>query len=210
MQYLIESFQIIISWLTEILRIIVSWPVVVFFIFIIFKTTLKNFILTRSFKVKAGGTGFEVSPLEQQKMIKEGSEYLPDKEIKQPGAVDRKVYDQLFSAYIFERACNFIYGTQIGTLEYLENSPNQTASTIALKCFHETYCCLYYRFFGFKNRPCADLINYFAFLEVCQFIKIEHGVTVTQQHMRITSTGINFLEYIRKSYGEKYRVMRGF
>ena len=184
----------------RVLEVILGWPVIILIIFLIFKDAISNF-LRRLVKAEAMGASVVAStPPKQQKEVKKVLPAKSESEIEQyikdrPSFVIEQ-YKILMNGFIFERAFNNIYGTQIKLLEHLSNKGETGENYINLMSFYNEYL----KRLGVPSYQMTDYLNY---LKESRFIKYEGKDD--ELNVKITSYGIDFLSYIKKYYSLMYK-----
>ncbi len=186
----INSLDISVTW---------TWPFFAFILLLVYRKQIAN-LLTRLIKGKVGSFSFEVTPLKQEKAIKEDkirkSNDVTIEFIRKNPEKALNGFINTYNAYLFERNFNMIYGTQINLLECLANKKDKSEKWVNLFTF-------YYNFMTKTTSPRITFVQYLGFLESCKFIKTI--IKDNEKIAKISLQGLNFLYYIRSQYPTIYK-----
>lgn len=195
-----EIAEIILCYLEVLLR----WPVIVLIVVLVFFKLFKNPIsdfFRRIVKGEAYGIRLEASsPSEQQKEAKETISARSKSEIEayirdNPDLVVTE-YIRLFNGYIFERAFNIIYGTQIDLLEHLSSKGDKGENYINLALFYNEYV-------KRTGKSIYQMADYLGFLKEFRFVQYEGEGS--ELRVKILPYGVDFLSYIKTQYPSMYK-----
>lgn len=207
----LESADLVLRYL----QVLLTWPVAVVVLGLVvlhrYHDPLSSFLRRVT---EAGGEKFRLKAADPDRQ-KEVTSYVAkeieskvvtlsasatEAEIEQyiaqnPKSVLQEFY-KVMNSYRYERAYSVIFGTQIELLEHLAAKGDVGESYINLVRFYEEF----QRRSGNKTAQMADYVK---FLEISQFLEYfgeGHGMKA-----RITPHGVNFLSYIKTTYGEFYK-----
>ena len=198
--------EIILNYLKAFLN---SWPLIILITFIVYKKQISS-LLNRVYKGKFYGASFEATSTIQRKKfdnvekfenLKKQQEAIKYCRENPKEAVNyyTSMYTNLYKAFVFEKAFNVVFGTQIRLLEDLEQQEGISVEKSQLNVFYKEYL---NRTNPLYKRSTQQ--EYFAFLYYFKFIedinKNSHNYT------QISNLGKEFLIYIRKQYPLIYPV----
>lgn len=187
-------WDIILDYLKVMLN---SWPLIILIIFLTYRKQISN-LLARIYKGRLYGVTFEATPIVQKNKINQDKIYNSpiDKAIeyfrKKPKEA-LNFYINLYKAFVFEKAFNVIFGTQIRLLEYLEKKEGNAEKKGQLNIFYTEYL---NRTNPLNKRSTQQ--QYFAFLYAYKFIGDFR--TEEQVYTKILDLGKDFLIYLRSQY----------
>ena len=179
------------------LQVIFNWPLVVIISIFLFKKQISDF-LSRLIRGKIGIFSAEATPPKQEKVIVENDKR--NKGIQLIEDNPKKAHEEflkLYEEYYFERIFNIIYGTQINLLEYLDKKLDKSEK------YNFIFVKFYLKHLGTKPKTKKPYNQYLDFLESNKFIEII-GVN-NEKILKITSSGIKLLSYIKTHYPERYK-----
>jgi len=198
------------------LSLLVSFPVVVLVIALVivrmFQAPLSDF-LRRLVRGEALGVRLEaITPAEQLKEVQKTSPISGQSQVerhisKNPdqSAVERYIsenpkevltaYQRVLNVYLFERAYNVIYGSQISLLECLQGGGDRGSKYVNLVPF-------FTNFTRESELTTTQFTDYIGFLTAYQFVTLSgEGADITA---KITPLGVDFLSYIITMYPATY------
>ena len=188
----------------EYLEVLLSWPVataaIVFVFFRIFKEPLSDF-LRRMVRGEAYGMRFEAATPSEQVKEAEQTKALPEQAptedwIRENPKQMLEEYQRAVNGYVFERAFNLSYGSQIALLEHLESKGDLGDKYINLLP--------YYNQFLQRSGSRTQFADYVGFLKNLNFVEIDGEES--DLLVRITPSGVNFLSYLRTQYPGTYQI----
>lgn len=186
------------------LVVLLSWPVVtaiialVFFHF--FKAPISDFF-RRIVRGEAYGVRLEATnPSEQVKGAEQSETLPPQAQIETWIAENPKqvlaVYQRAVNSYVFERAYNLIYGSQLALLEHLESKRDAGEKYANLLPF-------YNRFLQ-RSGLSTQFAEFIGFMRTFKFVDVVgEGSDLS---LRITPYGVDFLSYLRTQYPGTYQI----
>lgn len=188
----------------EYLAVLLSWPVataaIAFVFFKTFKGPLADFF-RRMVRGEAYGVRLEAASPAEQVQEAEQIKALPEQgQIEKWIAENPKLvleeYQRAVNGYLFERAYNLIYGTQIQLLDHLEKKGEEGEKYVNLLPYYNDF-----RQRSGWNTQFADYLN---FLRTSNFVEVVgDGSDVA---LRITPWGVDFLSYIKTQYPGTYHI----
>lgn len=185
--------EIILNYLKVILN---SWPLLILITFIVYKKQISS-MLSRVYKGRFYGVSFEATSTIQRKKFDNVEKFENLKNQQEAIKYCREnpkeavnYYTKIYKAFVFEKAFNVVFGTQIRLLEYLEQREGISVEKSQLNIFYKEYL---NRTNPLYKRSTQQ--EYFAFLYYFKFIedinKNSHNYT------QISNLGKEFLIYIR-------------
>jgi len=186
------------------LQVLLNWPFlgacIISIFMILFKKRIDDF-LGRLVRGKVGTFSFEASPKNQEKSINIVKAQEPNKKLlktkEDEAIISYTEYSRIYKLYIFERAFNVIFGTQISLLKYLNSIAGKGEKLSNLIIYYNEYL---KKRINTKSSPYSE---YIGFLEAYGFIQI----TPTKEYdsiVKITQRGVEFFNYIKSQYSALY------
>lgn len=186
------------------LEIFLSWPVVTLVLGLLalwsFRAPLADF-LRRMGRVEGYGVRIEaMDPLQQRQEAKkailpENQDALQQYITENPQQVI-ELYQRTFNSYWFERAFNLIFGSQLELMEHLEAKTEKGERYINLVRFFQEFT----RRGGPSTTQLADYLRFLKDIRFLEYLEREG-----EQYARITSSGVDFLSYLRAQYPAGYK-----
>lgn len=184
------------------LKVFLSWPVVTLILGLIFIFIFKGQISNLLGRVTEGdvyGMKFKASTLQDSASgTKLEPVRLSNDQIKWISDNPDKAFEEytkVFNFYRWERAMNFIYGTQIDLLESLSNKADLGELYVNLGYFHVEH----QRRAGSTAYQMSDYLNFL----VQQGFIVSEGVN-SNLKIKISPDGLNFLSYIKSAYPDAW------
>ncbi len=196
-----ETAELVLRYIQTLL----SWPVVCLILGLValalFREPMSDF-LRRMVRGEGYGVRFEAAnPSQQRKGVKETTikqqtEDGLERYIKENPADVVREYFRLYNGFLFERAYNLIYGTQLQILDFLSTRGNKGEKYVNLLPYYNEFL----KRSGLHSTQMAD---YLGFLRDMNFM--EYVADGTDQRATITPLGVDFLSYIKTHYRTGYR-----
>lgn len=164
----------------------------------IFKDQITN-LLSRVTEGEAYGMKFKTNSPQDSAVATDTNLVIPDTDatkwvVENPQqAIDE--YNSVSNSYKWERAMNFIYGTQIDLLDHLASQANKGELYVNLIYFHAEH----QKRVGNTNYQMPDYLN---FLQLFGFISSEGKDS--ELKVKITPYGLSFLSYIKANYSDTW------
>jgi len=186
----------------EYLKVFLSWPVVVLALGLLFlynfKHQISNF-LSRVTEGEAYGMKFKANSPQDSALTTDTEHVIPENDaIKWVTENPEKAieeYNRVNNSYKWERAMNFIYGTQIDLLDALSKRGDVGELYVNLAFFLDEH----QKRIGNSSYQMADYLN---FLQLLGFV-ISEGDS-NNLRIKITPYGLSFLSYIKASYADTW------
>jgi len=199
-----DSVASIADYVLRLLQVLLAWPPVILAIagvaMWLFRHPFTD-LIKRIVEGEAYGVRVKAQPNLQQQEVRAPALVAPQDPTEQwvrehpREAIERS--QRVYNSYLWERALNAIFGTQLNLLEFLETKGAAGADFAELVPFHQQH----QKLFGNTAYQFADYLN---FLKVQDFIIYEGPQQVPR--VRIAPVGINFLSYLRSAYpNERYK-----
>lgn len=180
------------------LDVILSWPLAAIVISTVFMCKFQSAIsqfLGRLVRGEAYGVRLEAAtPSEQTREIQQ-AQSMPEK--PESGAVNenaqlKSAYEAVVRLYLFERAYNLIYGSQVALLEHLEKRGEVGDHYFNLAQYYE------------KFRQTSGLQNV-QFKDYLEFLRASGFVMINGENVTIAQFGRDFLHHVRTFYANFYQ-----
>lgn len=186
----------------EYLKVFLSWPVVVLILGLLFiylfKVQITN-LLSRVTEGEAYGMKFKANSPQDSAVTNDTKQVIPENDaikwVTEHPEQAIEEYTRVSNSYKWERAMNFIYGTQVDLLDHLATQGGQGELYVNLVYFHAEH----QKRAGNANYQMPDYLN---FLQLFGFISSEGNDSDLK--VKITPYGLSFLSYIKANYSDTW------